>query len=120
VVRTRTVTLRASEVPEGAAAVLKVDDDLTVSVYRVGDTYYAIDDRCPHKSVSLARGTFVDAVVTCPAHGFTVDVRTGRSPRNPLLRVTTFPVVRTGDELSITLPDEPRGGARPPERQGSA
>ena len=119
-VRTRTITLRASEVPEDAAAVVKIAGDLTISVYRVGDAYYAIDDRCPHKSVSLAKGTFVDAVVTCPAHGFTVDVRTGRSPRNPLMRVTTFPVVRSGDELSITLPDEPRGGAPNPERQGSA
>ena len=108
--------LRASEVPEGSAAVIKVDDDLTVSVYRVGEAYYAIDDRCPHKGVSLARGAFEDAVVTCPAHHFTVDVRTGRSPRNPLMRVITFPVVRTGDELSITLPEDSvtRGGEGPP------
>ena len=118
--RTRIITLRASEVPDNGAAVVKIDDDLTISVYRVADAYYAINDRCPHKSVSLAKGSFADAVVTCPAHGFTVDVRTGRSPRNPLMRVTTFPVVRTGDELSITLPDEPRGGAGNPERQGSA
>ena len=107
--------LRASEVPEGSAAVIKVDDDLTASVYRVGDAYYAIDDRCPHQGVSLARGTVEDAVVTCPAHHFTVDVRTGRSPRNPLMRVITFPVVRAGDELSIILPEDSgsRGGERP-------
>lgn len=101
--RTRTITLRTSEVPEGAAAVVTVDDDLTISVYRVEDAYYAIDDRCPHKGVSLARGTVQDGVVTCPAHHFTVDVRTGRSPRNPLMRVVTFPVARTGDELHITV-----------------
>ena len=98
-----TVTLRTSDVPDGAAALVKVDDDLTIAVYRVGDSYYAIDDRCPHKGVSLAKGTFEDAVVTCPAHHFTVDVRTGRSPRNPLMRVRAFPVVRTADDLSITV-----------------
>ena len=105
VVRTQAITLRTCDVPEGSAAIIKVDDDLTISVYRVDDTYYAIDDRCPHKGVSLAKGTFQDAVVTCPAHHFTVDVRTGRSPRNPLMRVSTFPVARTGDHLTITLPE---------------
>ena len=100
----RTITLRTGEVPDGAAATVTVDDSLTVSVYRVGDTYHAIDDRCPHKGVSLSKGTFEDAVVTCPAHRFTVDVRTGRSPRNPLMRVSTFPVERTGDLLTVTLP----------------
>ena len=101
--RTRTITLRASEVPDGAAAVVRVDDGLTISVYRVQDAYYAIDDRCPHKGVSLARGTVQDGVVTCPAHHFTVDVRTGRSPRNTLMRVATFPVVRTGEDLHVTV-----------------
>jgi 3-phenylpropionate/trans-cinnamate dioxygenase ferredoxin subunit len=72
-------------------------------VYRVDAIYYAIDDRCPHKGASLGKGTFENAVVTCPAHGFTVDVRTGRSPRNPLMRVRTFPIVQTGDDLTITL-----------------
>jgi len=105
-VRPSAVTLCTHAVPEGGAAVVKVDDDLTIAVYRVGDHYYAIDDRCPHKGVSLARGTFADAVVTCPAHHFTVDVRTGRSPRNALMRVTTFPVARTADELCITVRED--------------
>ena len=105
---TAIVTLETAAVPDGAPAVVKVDDDLTISVYRVGDNYYAIDDRCPHKGVSLAKGTVHEAVVTCPAHHFTVDVRTGRSPRNPLMRVTTFAVERRGDELVITIPERYR------------
>ncbi len=103
VVRASAVTLPMSAVPDGSPAVVKVDDELTISVYRVGDEYYAIDDRCPHKGVSLAKGTFEEAVVTCPAHHFTVDVRTGRSPRNPLMRVSTFPVTRHGDDLVIVV-----------------
>jgi nitrite reductase/ring-hydroxylating ferredoxin subunit len=108
VVRSAAITLPTSAVPDGSPAVMKVDDELTISVYRVGDDYYAIDDRCPHKGVSLARGTFQEAVVTCPAHGFTVDVRTGRSPRNPLMRVSTFSVSRHGDELVIAVPEHGR------------
>jgi nitrite reductase (NADH) small subunit len=109
VVRTTTITLEVSAVPHGSPALVKVDDDLMISVYRVDDDYYAIDDRCPHKGVSLAKGTVHEAVVTCPAHHFTVDVRTGRSPRNPLMRVTTFAVERRGDELLITIPERTRG-----------
>ena len=46
---------------------------------RVGDAYYATQARCPHLRAHLARGQLEGAIVTCPGHGSTFDVTTGRN-----------------------------------------
>lgn len=98
-----TVTLKKRAVPDRSAAVVEAGPDLAVAVFRIGDRFYAIDNRCPHKGGPLGTGPFDGAVVTCPWHGFTVDVRTGRSPRAPGLRVRTFAVEDDGDDLRIVI-----------------
>jgi nitrite reductase/ring-hydroxylating ferredoxin subunit len=97
------VTVRADAVPAHGASVVESVDGLAIALFRIGDDFCAIDNRCPHKGAPLGQGALEGTVVTCPWHGFTVDVRTGVCPRNPGLRVRTFPVERAGDELRITV-----------------
>ena len=35
----------------------------------VGDEYYAIGDKCTHRSCKLSKGTLNGEVVKCPCHG---------------------------------------------------
>ena len=105
----RVVVVNRADVPEGGATVVSVDADLAIAVFRVGDSFYAIDNRCPHKGGPLGLGVLSGSVVTCPWHGFTVDVRTGVCPRNPGLRVRAFEVEAAGDDLRITI-DSRRAG----------
>jgi nitrite reductase/ring-hydroxylating ferredoxin subunit len=44
--------------------------------------YHVTDDTCTHGFASLSEGTVEGHVVTCPWHGWTFDVRTGR-PDHP-------------------------------------
>lgn len=103
-----TVTVRKDALPATGAAVVDAGADLAIAVFRVGADYYAIDNRCPHKGGPLAAGSFDGTVVTCPWHQFTVDVRTGRNPRAPGLRVRTFAVEDCGDELCIVIAEAQR------------
>lgn len=98
------VTIERSAIADGRARLVTIDDDLTVAVFRAGEAYYAIDNRCPHQGGPLGEGRFDGTVVTCPWHGFTIDVRTGRCPRTPGLRVRTFAVEPDGDLLRIMIP----------------
>ena len=85
---------------------------------KVGESYYAIDDRCPHMGGDLSKGSLEGGIVTCPKHGSRFDVRDGalvrwtdwsgvklavgkllRSPRG----TTSYEVKRDGDKLSIDL-----------------
>jgi nitrite reductase/ring-hydroxylating ferredoxin subunit len=99
------VTLKKRAVPDDKAAMVEAGPDLTIAVFRVGDGFHAIDNRCPHKGGPLGAGAFDGTLVTCPWHRFTVDVRTGRSPRVPGLRVRTFAVEDAGDELRLVIPE---------------
>ena len=98
------IHVAVSSVPDGGALVVPVDDRLTIAIFRIGDAFYAVDNACPHNGGPLGEGPLDGAVVTCPWHGFTVDVRTGRCPRSPELRVPTFPVAREGDVVRVAIP----------------
>ena len=48
---------------------------------RVGDKYYAADNRCPHMSGKLSQGKLEGTVATCPRHGSQFDLTDGRVVR---------------------------------------
>jgi 3-phenylpropionate/trans-cinnamate dioxygenase ferredoxin subunit len=48
---------------------------------RVGDKYYATDNRCPHMGGKLSHGKLEGAIVTCPLHGSQFDLEDGRVVR---------------------------------------
>jgi len=45
---------------------------------RVGNNYYAADNRCPHMGGKLSQGTLEGTVVTCPRHSSQFDLNDGR------------------------------------------
>ena len=52
---------------------------------RVGDSYYAVNNRCPHLGGKFSEGKLEGTVVTCPWHGSQFDLRDGH-----VIRWTTF------------------------------
>jgi nitrite reductase (NADH) small subunit len=74
-------------------------DGRRIAVLSVGDGFFAVRDRCPHKGASLCDGTvggtFVasapqqylygkeNQVLRCPWHGWEFDLETGRSLLEP-------------------------------------
>lgn len=48
---------------------------------RVGDKYYATDNRCLHMKGDLSQGKLEGTVVTCPVHGSQFDISTGQVVR---------------------------------------
>jgi len=45
---------------------------------RVGDKYYATDNRCPHMKGNLSQGKLEGTVITCPVHGSQFDISNGQ------------------------------------------
>ena len=48
---------------------------------RVGDDFYATDNRCPHMGGNLSQGTLQKTVVTCPLHHSQFDLTDGHVVR---------------------------------------
>ena len=63
-----------------------------LAIFRADGAFYAIDNACPHMAGPLGAGRLDGRVVTCPLHGWRIDVATGRSPTNENVRVARFDV----------------------------
>jgi 3-phenylpropionate/trans-cinnamate dioxygenase ferredoxin subunit len=48
---------------------------------RVGDSYYAVSNRCPHMGGELSEGKLEGTVITCPRHGSQFELRDGKVVR---------------------------------------
>jgi len=68
-------------------------DAKVFAVIRIVDQFYAIDDACPHMEASLAFGTVEENSITCPRHGASFDIRTGKVETLPAIRgVYAYPI----------------------------
>ena len=63
-------------------------DDQEIVLIRLDGKYHAYDGDCPHQGTSLAAGTLDEGVLTCSAHEWEFDARTGQgvNPRTVCLR----------------------------------
>jgi nitrite reductase/ring-hydroxylating ferredoxin subunit len=64
----------------------------------------AYEDACGHRGNSLADGVLRDCIVTCPAHLWRYDLRTGERHDSPGSRLMRFAVEIIGDEIVIEVP----------------
>jgi 3-phenylpropionate/trans-cinnamate dioxygenase ferredoxin subunit len=70
----------AEDLADGAMKMVTVEGrDLLLA--RVGGSYYAADERCPHMGGRLSHGILEGTVVTCPRHGSRFDLSDGRVVR---------------------------------------
>jgi nitrite reductase/ring-hydroxylating ferredoxin subunit len=96
-----------SEVPPGACIDVEVGDDVLV-IAHVDDEFYALSAWCTHQGTSLALGTLTGHTLTCYAHLWRYDVRTGEPIWPPIARVApgyrlrVYPIRVEGDEIYVS------------------
>jgi 3-phenylpropionate/trans-cinnamate dioxygenase ferredoxin subunit len=69
-----------SDLKSGQMKMFKLGDHEFL-LSRVGDTFYAADNRCPHMGGNLSRGKLEKTVVTCPRHHSQFDLADGHVVR---------------------------------------
>jgi 3-phenylpropionate/trans-cinnamate dioxygenase ferredoxin subunit len=52
-----------------------------IMLVRVGDRFYATQDRCAHMGGDLSAGVLQGTVITCPRHGSQFDITDGHNVR---------------------------------------
>lgn len=62
---------------------------------------FAYDDRCPHLANPLSGGHLHDGVLTCAAHEWAFDIRTGAGVNPAVARLTDLPVRLDGDWILV-------------------
>lgn len=92
-----------AELPPGHLAYVEVDG-LPIALANLDGTVYAFGDSCRHEGGPLSAGALIGATVACPWHGWTYDVRTGKSVVPPIgLRLPTYPVTVRDGEIYVEI-----------------
>jgi nitrite reductase/ring-hydroxylating ferredoxin subunit len=76
---------------------------------------WVVEDRCPHRGLPLAKGTFDDGHLWCPGHGFRYDLETGDRVQPPVTGggrecLRRFPVVVREGRVGVLLDGVGEGG----------
>jgi nitrite reductase/ring-hydroxylating ferredoxin subunit len=94
---------RIDEIPTDRGLRVEVEG-IGIGLYRVGEAVYAMEDACPHAGVPLSEGTLEGCVITCRAHGWPFDVRTGFDPAHADgFPIPCFAVELRGNEVLVDL-----------------
>lgn len=97
-------------------------DGTEIGVFRMGDGFYAYENKCLHQGGPACEGLILGKVeqplapdktagterfstqvlhFVCPWHGWEYEMATGRCAADKSLRLKSFEVVRRGDEVYV-------------------
>ena len=81
-----------ARIQDGSTKLLIVQQK-RICLARVGDQYYAVEDKCTHNGESLSKGSinYLGEVV-CPWHGHRFQLKTGRESSERSHDLETYPV----------------------------
>ena len=81
-----------SDIPRQGARVVKTDAG-NIAVFRtVDDEVFALRDKCPHKGGPLSQGIVHGRRVTCPMHGWNLQLESGEAVAPDVGHCGTFEV----------------------------
>jgi len=80
-----------------------------ILLVNIQDTYFAIDNKCPHMGGSLYEGNLNGYNIICPRHGSAFDVRTGKVTKGGKMAfinvkvngIQTYPIKIEGADILI-------------------
>jgi len=99
------------EVPPGTAKMFRVEGK-PIAVFNLNGSFYATQDICPHEGGPLSSGFIERENVTCPWHGATFHIKSGKTLEHPAGEkmgppvdrgVACYPVRMVGAELEIEI-----------------
>jgi nitrite reductase/ring-hydroxylating ferredoxin subunit len=92
-----------SDIPPGTMIYADVNG-LPIALANIGGTIYAFGDSCRHEGGPLSSGVLIDDTVTCPWHGWTYNVRTGKAIVPPVgICVPTYEVQIEGEDVYVVV-----------------
>lgn len=92
------------ELPNGERLFVEIDE-LPIVVFNIGGNIYAIGDVCSHDDGPLGDGEIEGFEVTCPRHGASFDVRTGKVLSLPaIVDIPAYPTRVVDGQVQIGIP----------------
>jgi toluene monooxygenase system ferredoxin subunit len=91
------------ELWEGEVAEFEVAGHDVLIVHRIGGELAAFQALCPHQDISLAEGGFENGIITCRAHLWQFDSRTGEGVNPSDCRLARYPVSVNDGKVLVSV-----------------
>jgi nitrite reductase/ring-hydroxylating ferredoxin subunit len=75
----------------------------TIALANVGGQFHAINNTCLHRGGPLGQGSLQGNVVTCPWHGWSVDVTSGKVTHNQAAKVACYLAELRGEDVYVDI-----------------
>lgn len=93
-----------NEIPNGKAKMVQAGDK-QIAVFNLNGNFCAIDEHCTHRAGPLSEGSLEGNRLTCPWHGATFDITTGKVMSPPAARdVACYKIKLEGEDVMVELP----------------
>src|SRR5262245_17058703 len=77
-----------------------------LAVFRVGESVFAVEDRCAHRGFPLHDGTVDANTVSCRTHGACYELATGAVVRGPARRpIRAYPAAVEDGQVVVEISD---------------
>jgi 3-phenylpropionate/trans-cinnamate dioxygenase ferredoxin subunit len=94
------------EIIDGQRLFVEIDG-LPIVLFKIAEQLFAIADVCSHDDGPLGDGELDGYEITCPRHGASFDVRTGKVISLPaIVDIPAYPTRVVDDQVEIGLPLE--------------
>ncbi len=101
-------------------------DDEEVGIFRLGNDVFAYKNHCPHQGGPVCQGRIFSLVkenldntkqshgrlydkkklnIVCPWHGLEFDIRSGKHPGNPNIKLESFQVEIVSEKIYVHITD---------------
>ena len=105
---TEHVVAHIGDLNDGEMRSVEIDEQTTILLVRQDGRYKAFTPTCPHHGAPMAEGTLHDHHLRCPGHQSVFDAEDGSLIEPPSLDgLATFDVRVEGEEVIVSIPDEP-------------
>jgi nitrite reductase (NADH) small subunit len=92
-----------AQIPKLSAKVVLIHGT-PIAIFRTQtDEVFALEDRCPHKQGPLSQGIVHDHKVTCPLHGWVIDLNGGTALAPDQGCTSTYPVRVTDGIIELEI-----------------
>ena len=91
------------EIPSGKRKRVEINGQ-RITIFNIENTYYAINDTCPHKKTApLIRGKLDGLGIKCPNHGYRFDLKTGECNIDSVFNTKIYAVKVEGNSILLKL-----------------
>src|SRR3989344_7594575 len=88
------------EIGNGNGKVVDING-LSIAILNDNEKFFAISNTCAHMQGPIGEGSCQEGKVTCPWHGWTYDLKTGKNTFNEDIKLETYEVKIKGEDVLV-------------------